>query len=82
MSNHGGASGGEGVPTGISLSNTIHSEVAPCLPLPSLPVFCGTRDQELRLFDDGGGGSRLNSGRGDVPSKIADLLRNADVSYL
>ncbi|KAK6155028.1 hypothetical protein DH2020_009276 [Rehmannia glutinosa] len=77
-----GGSGGEGVPRGISLSNTVHSEVAPCLPLPSLPVFCGALDQELRIFDDGGGGSRWNSSRGDVSGKIADLLRNADVSYL
>ncbi|KAI3452230.1 hypothetical protein Pfo_008895 [Paulownia fortunei] len=82
MSNPSGGSGGEGVPRGISLSNTVHSEVAPCLPLPSLPVLCGALDQELRLFDDGGGGSRWNSSRGDVSGKIADLLRNADVSYL
>ncbi|KAK4393180.1 Sister chromatid cohesion protein SCC2 [Sesamum angolense] len=74
-------SGGEGVPRGISLSNTVHSEVAPCLPLPSLPVFCGAFHQELRLFDDTGG-SRWNSSSGDVSGKIADLLRNTDVSYL
>ncbi|KAL0332141.1 UNVERIFIED_CONTAM: Sister chromatid cohesion protein SCC2 [Sesamum calycinum] len=74
-------SGGEGVPRGISLSNTVHSEVAPCLPLPSLPVFCGALHQELRLFDDTGG-SRWNSSSGDVSGKIADLLRNTDVSYL
>ncbi|KAK6117427.1 hypothetical protein DH2020_048836 [Rehmannia glutinosa] len=80
--NPSGGSGGEGVPRGISLSNTVHSEVAPCLPLPSLPVFCGALDQELRIFEDGGGGSRWNSSRGDVSGKIADLLRNADVSYL
>ncbi|KAF4376006.1 hypothetical protein G4B88_029370 [Cannabis sativa] len=36
---------------GIGLTNTIHSEVAPCLPLPSLPVFCGASDPELSLFD-------------------------------
>ncbi|PIN06625.1 Sister chromatid cohesion protein SCC2/Nipped-B [Handroanthus impetiginosus] len=82
MANPRGGSGGEGVPRGISLSNIVHSEVAPCLPLPSLPVFCGGLDPELRLFDDGGGGSRWNSSRGDVPGRIADLLRNADVSYL
>ncbi|XP_011098733.1 nipped-B-like protein isoform X2 [Sesamum indicum] len=74
-------SGVEGVPRGISLSNTVHSEVAPCLPLPSLPVFCGALHQELRLFDDTGG-SRWNSSSGDVSGKIADLLRNTDVSYL
>ncbi|XP_073147222.1 sister chromatid cohesion protein SCC2 isoform X2 [Henckelia pumila] len=68
------------VPCGINLSNTVHSEVAPCLPLPSLPVFCGALDQELRLFDDGR--SRWSSNQGDVPGKIADLLRNTDVSYL
>ncbi|GER49338.1 sister chromatid cohesion 2 [Striga asiatica] len=82
MSNPAGGSGGEEVPKGINLSNTVHSEVAPCLPLPALPVFCGALDQELRLFEDGGGGLSWNSGRGDVSGKIADLLRNADVSYL
>ncbi|KAL6498572.1 hypothetical protein OROHE_026513 [Orobanche hederae] len=81
MSNSGGGSGVEEVPTGINLSNTVHSEVAPCLPLPSLPVFCGALDQELRLLD-GGSSSSWNSNRGDVSGKIADLLRNADVSYL
>ncbi|XP_059644870.1 sister chromatid cohesion protein SCC2 [Cornus florida] len=78
MSNSGG-----GVPRGISLSNTIHSEVAPCLPLPSLPVFCGAVDQELRLFDEPSGSRSLN--RNDVlrqASKIADLLQDTDVSYL
>ncbi|GFQ01435.1 nipped-b-like protein [Phtheirospermum japonicum] len=82
MFNHGGGGGGEEVPRGINLSNTVHSEVAPCLPLPSIPVFCGALDQELRLVDDRARGSRWNSSRGDVSGKIADLLRNADVSYL
>ncbi|XP_073288840.1 sister chromatid cohesion protein SCC2-like isoform X1 [Primulina huaijiensis] len=73
-------SGSGDLPCGISLSNTVHSEVAPCLPLPSLPVFCGALDQELRLFDDGR--SRWSSNQGDVAGKIVDLLRNTDVSYL
>ncbi|GMH30203.1 hypothetical protein Nepgr_032046 [Nepenthes gracilis] len=67
---------------GISLANTAHSEVAPCLPLPSLPSFCGAADQELWFFDDQP--SRpLN--RSDIlaqASKIADLLQETDVSYL
>ncbi|XP_057962405.1 sister chromatid cohesion protein SCC2 isoform X2 [Malania oleifera] len=65
---------------GTTLSNTVHSEVAPCLPLPSLPVFCGAFDQQLRLFDEP---RSLN--RNEVlaqASKIADLLRDTDVSYL
>lgn len=67
---------------GIKLSNTIHSEVAPCLPLPSLPPFCGAVDQELRLFDD-----QLTRplNRPEIlaqAGKIADLLRHTDVSYL
>lgn len=68
---------------GIGLSNTIHSEVAPCLPLPSLPVFCGAYDQELCLFDEPRNSRSLN--RRDVvsqASRIADLLRETDVSYL
>ncbi|XAR51675.1 hypothetical protein NMG60_11006373 [Bertholletia excelsa] len=78
MSNSGG-----GAPRGISLTNTVHSEVAPCLPLPSLPVFCGAHDQELRLFE---GPSNLRSlNRNEVlnqASKIADLLGATDISYL
>lgn len=65
------------------LTNTVHSEVAPCLPLPSLPVFCGALDQELRLFDEPSSVRSLN--RNEVlaqASKIADLLRDTDVSYL
>ncbi|EPS72383.1 hypothetical protein M569_02376 [Genlisea aurea] len=84
MENSSGGSDGGGVfPTGLSLSNTIHSDVAPSLPLPALPVFCGALHQELRLFDDGAGGSaRLNSISGDISGNVAELLRHADVSYL
>ncbi|XP_065632831.1 sister chromatid cohesion protein SCC2 isoform X2 [Quercus suber] len=71
---------------GIGLSNTIHSEVAPCLPLPSLPVFCGASDQDLRLFDEPRGGGTFRSlNRPEVlsqASRISDLLRQTDVSYL
>ncbi|KAJ4960537.1 hypothetical protein NE237_020447 [Protea cynaroides] len=65
------------------LSNTVHSEIAPCLPLPSLPVFCGAIDHKLRLSDESSSVPSLN--RKDVlaqASKIADLLRDTDVSYL
>ncbi|KAH7847892.1 hypothetical protein Vadar_031376 [Vaccinium darrowii] len=75
MSNSGG-------PRGISLPNTVHSEVAPCLPLPSLPVFCGAFDQELRLFDGAGARSLNRSDVVNQSGKIADLLRETDVSYL
>ncbi|KAL5741371.1 hypothetical protein ACOSP7_028103 [Xanthoceras sorbifolium] len=73
---------------GIGLSNTIHSEVAPCLPLPSLPVFCGASDPELRLFDEltgAGYDSYRELNRSEVlaqSSRIADLLLETDVSYL
>ncbi|KAF2313653.1 hypothetical protein GH714_012604 [Hevea brasiliensis] len=76
------------VPRGIGLSNTIHSEVAPCLPLPSLPVFCGASDPHFRLFDETGGTSVrgvLSFNRSEILSqsaRIADLLRETDVSYL
>ncbi|AES74937.2 putative chromatin regulator PHD family [Medicago truncatula] len=65
---------------GISMANTVHSEVASCLPLPSLPVFCGASDHNLRLFD-----SPLPLNRVEIlsqSSKIAEMLRNTDVSYL
>ncbi|XP_077223251.1 PHD finger family protein isoform X2 [Tasmannia lanceolata] len=65
------------------LSNTTHSEVAPCLPLPWLPLFCGAHDQELRLFDEPSSDYSLN--RPEIiaqASKISDLLRETDVAYL
>ncbi|PIA63025.1 hypothetical protein AQUCO_00200801v1 [Aquilegia coerulea] len=65
------------------LTNTIHSEVVPCLPLPSLPVFCGSNDQDLRLFDESTTSRSLD--RNEVvsqASRIADLLKDTDVSYL
>lgn len=68
---------------GITLCNTVHSEIAPCLPLPSLPVFCGAADQELCLFDDQP--QRPLSNRKDLlaqAGRIAELLRDTDVSYL
>ncbi|KAB2011309.1 hypothetical protein ES319_D09G010600v1 [Gossypium barbadense] len=70
---------------GIGLTNTIHSEVAQCLPLPSLPVFCGASDLELRLFDDSAVGASRSLNRPQIiaqASRIADLLRETDVSYL
>ncbi|CAN0857845.1 Sister chromatid cohesion protein SCC2, partial [Linum grandiflorum] len=71
---------------GIGLSNTIHSEVAPCLPLPSLPVFCGASDPEIRLFDDRGGAESLSYlDRSEIvaqSARIAQLLRGTDVSYI
>ncbi|KAI3866659.1 hypothetical protein MKW92_002805 [Papaver armeniacum] len=62
-------------------------KVAPCLPLPSLPVFCGALDQELRLYDETTTAAIVNrsANRNDVlaqATKIADLLRHTDVSYL
>ncbi|KAK9107321.1 hypothetical protein Syun_023332 [Stephania yunnanensis] len=67
------------------LSNTVHSEVAPCLPLPSLPVFCGAVDQYLRLNDEPTSAASRSVNRKEVLDKatrIADLLRVTDVSYL
>ncbi|XP_044468075.1 sister chromatid cohesion protein SCC2-like [Mangifera indica] len=73
---------------GIGLCNTIHSEVAPCLPLPSLPVFFGALDPDLCLFDEvstDSYGSYRSLNRPEIlaqSSEIADLLRETDVSYL
>ncbi|KAF7851562.1 hypothetical protein BT93_L3652 [Corymbia citriodora subsp. variegata] len=91
MSNPVGSSSGPGPGwsyRGIGLSNTVHSDVASCLPLPSLPVFFGASDQELRLFDEqsaAGSFPRRILNRADIlaqSSRIADLLRDTDVSYL
>lgn len=66
--------------------NTVHSEVAPCLPLPSLPVFCGALDQDLRLIDESSGAVRFNNKShvvvADQADKISKLLQATDVSYL
>ncbi|KAF9624141.1 hypothetical protein IFM89_008079 [Coptis chinensis] len=76
------------------LTNTVHSEVAPCLPLPSLPVFCGSVDQDLKLFDNESSISNNTTtattcfrsiDRSEVvvhASRIAHLLKDTDVSYL
>lgn len=89
MSNYNSNPNGSGfVPRGIGLSNTTYSEVAPCLPLPSLPVFGGASDPLLRLFDEANGsGNRavLPLNRNEIlaqSGRIADLLRKTDVSYL
>ncbi|KAK1438915.1 hypothetical protein QVD17_04727 [Tagetes erecta] len=84
MSNSRAGDGGGGIPKGITLANTVHSEVATCLPLPSLPVFCGALDHDLRLVDDPIGSAK-QSRRSDVAdqaSRIAKLLQATDVSYL
>uniref|UniRef100_A0A1J3FJ16 Sister chromatid cohesion protein n=1 Tax=Noccaea caerulescens TaxID=107243 RepID=A0A1J3FJ16_NOCCA len=72
---------------GIGLANTVQSEVAPHLPLPSLPIFCGASEPgEFKLFDEvqqGSGNRSLN--RNEIlsqSSRIANLLEATDVSYL
>ncbi|CAA7031303.1 unnamed protein product [Microthlaspi erraticum] len=72
---------------GIGLANTVQSEVAPHLPLPSLPIFCGaTQPGEFKLYDEaqrGSGNRSLN--RNEIlsqSSRIANLLEATDVSYL
>ncbi|KAL4184364.1 hypothetical protein AMTRI_Chr10g225240 [Amborella trichopoda] len=64
------------------LSSTPYTEIAPCLPLPRLPVFCGALSSDLSLFDN------QNFQFIDRPeilaqaSRIAALLKDTDVSYL
>lgn len=75
---------GIGYEKACRLSNTNHSEVAPALPLPSLPVSFGAADARIELLDEPSHGARLGD-RPDVLSHagaIAELLRNCDVSYL
>ncbi|KAH0969514.1 hypothetical protein GBA52_028599 [Prunus armeniaca] len=61
---------------GISLSNTVHSEVAPCLPLPfaSGPTAVPPGPSRNSVW--------LNHPEAALSSRIADLLRETDVSYL
>ncbi|KAL9259895.1 Sister chromatid cohesion protein SCC2-like protein [Drosera capensis] len=70
---------------GLTLSNTTHTDVAPFLPLPSLPTFCGATDPELRFSEEQYPVMRprlTRSQLADQASKIAELLRETDVSYL
>lgn len=72
---------------GIGLANTVQSEVAPHLPLPSLPIFCGAAvPGEFKLFDEAGEGCGNRSlDRREIlaqSSRIANLLQETDVSYL
>lgn len=75
---------------GIRLPNTVYSDVAPTVPLHSLPLSFGAPDPELQFFDEPGGGrsSNLRSrslNRSEIlvhSRTIADLLSQTDVSYL
>lgn len=72
---------------GIGLANTVQSEVAPHLPLPSLPIFCGAAEPgEFKLFDEVGEGRGYRSlDRSEIlaqSSRIAIMLQETDVSYL
>ncbi|GKV08789.1 hypothetical protein SLEP1_g20372 [Rubroshorea leprosula] len=75
---------------GIGLANTIHSEVAPTVPLHSLPLSFGASDPELQFQDEPGGSSVSSSrtrylNRSEILSQyrtIAELLSQTDVSYL
>ncbi|XP_078430216.1 PHD finger family protein [Wolffia australiana] len=67
------------------LSNTTYWEITPSLPLPSLPVSCGARSQRLQLSEETAEGVARSIDRNEVlgnAGKIADLLRDCDVSYL
>ncbi|KAF8090173.1 hypothetical protein N665_0483s0012 [Sinapis alba] len=74
---------------GIGLANTVQSDIASHLPLPSLPIFCGAAQPgEFKLFDEvaescSGGNRSLN--RAEIlsqSSRIANMLGETDVSYL
>lgn len=73
-----------GLEKACRLSNTIHSEIAPSLSLPSLPVYLGATDPALGLFEDVSGRG-VDGDRSEVLAqvkKIVSLLRDCDVSYL
>ncbi|XP_019090431.1 PREDICTED: nipped-B-like protein B [Camelina sativa] len=72
---------------GIGLANTVQSEAAPNLPLPSLPLFCGAAEPgEFKLFDEVAQRSGYRSlDRSEIlaqSSRIANMLHETDVSYL
>ncbi|XP_073005499.1 sister chromatid cohesion protein SCC2 [Typha latifolia] len=74
---------GIGYEKACRLSNTTHSEIAPALSLPSLPVCFGSPDHKIELSDEPGGARFAD--RPEIlahAGTIAELLRNCDVSYL
>ena len=67
------------------LSNTTFWEITPSLPLPSLPVSCGSQNEKLLLSEETAGAGIRSIDRNEIlgnASRIADLLRDCDVSYL
>lgn len=75
---------GIGLEKACRLPNTIHSEIALSLSLPSLPVHLGAADPALGLFEDVSGRG-VDGNRSEVlaqAKKIVSLLRDCDVSYL
>jgi cohesin loading factor subunit SCC2 len=64
------------------LSNTTYSEVAPCLPLPNLPIYLGASSQDISLFEDVNVGAGNRSAVLLQAGKIAELLKITDISYL
>lgn len=63
------------------LTNTTYWDASSSVPLASLPLFCGAPERDLRLFDD----QARPVDRPEIlaqAGKIADLLRDTDVSYL
>ncbi|KAL2629314.1 hypothetical protein R1flu_014000 [Riccia fluitans] len=67
------------------LANVTHSEVAHCLPLPSLPTSFGASNPALYLFDEESATKVRATNDSAVlahAGKIAELLKSTDISYL
>nr|ABK26623.1 unknown [Picea sitchensis] len=68
------------------LCNTSYTEFAVNLPLPHLPTSFGANSRELRLVEEGDGVSRVRTTKNSKilseASKIAELLKATDASYL
>ncbi|MCO5609934.1 hypothetical protein L7F22_064169 [Adiantum nelumboides] len=68
------------------LTNTTHTEVAPSLPLPSLPICFGAASEDLLLFEERASAEEAKARDGSLLSahaaKIAELLVATDISYL
>ncbi|KAI5058048.1 hypothetical protein GOP47_0026218 [Adiantum capillus-veneris] len=68
------------------LTNTTHTEVAPSLPLPSLPICFGAASEDLLLFEERASAEKAKARDGSLLSahaaKIAELLASTDINYL
>lgn len=65
------------------LTNTHHTDILNCLPLPSLPLNFGARNSELQLHDESDPATLVGPHfESELSRKLVELLRSTDVGYM